>query len=379
MLNSSLRRRTKFIVAGLAMLVAACASAQTVRLSDGTAYRLKFDQPLRRGPLPRHANGLRMSADLSGLPYFTAFYDSFGTKLAMNIIGTDPSLGGATTRIPTAIIPVEIVFDDGTDLDASNEVDQVVSSPLFQNAKFASGDTLIGDTQYGDAIQRAQFWSVGGADPNYHVLLDLPTVLPVQTIHVPAARGSAVLTVTGAPVGFVDANFLSPIIDGLALSMGFGPNTVPIFVTHNILAYQGDRSNCCTLGYHYSTSGPIATAQTWIYATYMDAGVLTTDTFADITALSHEIAEWLNDPFVGAFPGINLIPAVSFQGGCLTNFETGDPLEDLADPSFVVNGYHLQDEAYLSWFLHTHPSPAANGFYSFAGNFRSPSALCGPG
>ena len=105
----------------------------------------------------------------------------------------------------------------------------------------------------------------------------------------------------------------------------------------------------------------------------MDEGVLTTDTFADTTALSHEIAEWLNDPFVGAFSGINLIPPVSFQGGCLTNFETGDPLENLDDPSFVVDGYHLQDEAYLSWFLQTYPSPAANGYYSFVGNFRTPS------
>ena len=379
MLNSSLRLKTKAILTGLAMLVAACASAQTVRLPDGTVYRMKFDQPLRRGPSQRHANGLRTSADFTGLPFFTAFYDSFGTKLAMNIIGTDPSLGAATTRIPTAIVPVEIVFDDGTDLTASNEVDLVMSSPLFQNAKFNSGDTLIGDTQYGDAIQRAQFWNVGGAEPNYHVLLDAPTVLPVHTVHIPADRGFAVLTVTGAAVGVVDGTFLSPIVDELALTMGFGPNTVPIFLTHNILEYQGDLSNCCTVGYHNSTSGPIATAQTWIYASYMDEGVLTTDTFADTTALSHEIAEWLNDPFVGAFSGINLIPPVSFQGGCLANFETGDPLENLDDPSFVVDGYHLQDEAYLSWFLHTYPSPAANGYYSFVGNFRTPSALCGPG
>jgi hypothetical protein len=379
MLNSSLLRKTKAVVTGLAMLAAACASAETVRLSDGTVYRLKFDQPLRRGPLQPHANGLRTSANLRGLPFFTAFYDSFGTKLAMNIIGTDPSLGAATTHISTAIVPVEIVFDDGTDLNASNEVDLVMSSPLFQNAKFNSGGTLIGDTQYGDAIQRAQFWNAGGSDPNYHVLLDAPTVLPIQTVHVPADRGYAVLTVTGAPVGLVDGSFLSPIVDELALSLGFGPDTVPIFLTRNILEYEGDLSNCCTFGYHNSTSGPIATAQTWIYASYMDEGVLTTDTFADTTALSHEIAEWLNDPFVGAFRGINLIPPVSFQGGCLTHFETGDPLENLAEPSFVVNGYHLQDEAYLSWFLHTRPSPAANGYYSFAGNFRTPSGLCGPG
>src|SRR5689334_10870135 len=156
MSHTFLHRKSKAILTGLAMLVAACASAQIVRLSDGTVYRMKFDQPLRRGPMQRHANGLLTSGNVRGLPYFTALYDSFGTKLAMNIVGTDPSLGAATTRISTAIVPVEIVFEDGTHLDASNEVDGVVSSPLFQNAKFKSGNTPIGDTQYGDAIQRAQ-------------------------------------------------------------------------------------------------------------------------------------------------------------------------------------------------------------------------------
>ena len=177
----------------------------------------------------------------------------------------------------------------------------------------------------------------------------------------------------------MDRDFLSPMIEEFALTSGFGPDTLPIFITHNVLQYQSNLSNCCILGYHYSTSGPIATAQTWVYATYLDPEIFGSPNFADTATLSHEIAEWLNDPFVGAFPGINFIPPISFQGGCLMNFETGDSLEDLADPSFVVNGFHLQDEAYLFWFLHTQPSPAANGYYTFVNNFTTPAALCGPG
>jgi PA domain len=92
--------------------------------------------------------------------------------------------------------------------------------------------------------------------------------------------------------------------------------------------------------------------------------------------LSHEVAEWLNDPFVGVFTlganfGINLIPPAVLpgQGGsCIFNFETGDPLE--APPAVftkVTNAttYHLQDEVFLTWYLHTTPSFSVNGWYTF--------------
>lgn len=103
--------------------------------------------------------------------------------------------------------------------------------------------------------------------------------------------------------------------------------------------------------------------------------------------LSHEISEWLNDPFVGAFfvGGINLIPPAILPGtggACIPNFETGDPLE--APPvvfTQVTSGatYHLQDEAFLTWYMHTTPSYSVNGFYSYLGTFTTPSTLCGPG
>jgi hypothetical protein len=57
----------------------------------------------------------------------------------------------------------------------------------------------------------------------------------------------------------------------------------------------------CILGYHNSQGRPAATAKTWIYAAYTEPGTFGGNSILDVRALSHEVAEWLNDPFVGAF------------------------------------------------------------------------------
>jgi hypothetical protein len=93
--------------------------------------------------------------------------------------------------------------------------------------------------------------------------------------------------------------------------------------------------------------------------------------FVDVVPLSHEVAEWLNDPFVGAFSGVNWIPPAilpSQGGSCIANFETGDPLE--GGPftfAKVTNSitYHLQDEVFLPWYLHSPPSFSVNAWNTF--------------
>lgn len=92
--------------------------------------------------------------------------------------------------------------------------------------------------------------------------------------------------------------------------------------------------------------------------------------------LSHEVSEWLNDPFVGGFDYgfLNFVPPAALtNGSCAINFETGDPLESAplqgAPNTFaqVVNGttYHLQDEVFLPWYLHIVPSFSVNQQYTF--------------
>jgi hypothetical protein len=175
-------------------------------------------------------------------------------------------------------------------------------------------------------------------------------------------------------MGVLDTSYFSSVLNTLIPS--YTANQLPIFLTDNVyLGTGGVIQNCCILGYHASQGAPIATAKTWIYAAYAEPGTFgspDTGRFEDVEPLSHEVAEWLNDPFVGTFAGVNFIPPAVLpgQGGsCIINFETGDPIEALSPSSFTktTNGmkYHLQDEVVLPWYLHSAPSFSVNGWYTF--------------
>jgi len=371
-------------------------NADTVDLDDGATYNvtLTFNRPIAFG-LEQNAgfafaatleNGVSLSV---GLAHYTANYTSFGRSYPFNIVGTDPSLGAATTYIPTVIVPIKLVFPNAGSpaLDGSNVVLKTVNSPLFLTADYTTGGIDLGVTQYADAIQRAEFWNLPGFSTGYHVLLGPVTIAATVTVNVPAGKGNIFRLQGGGLVGLVDNRFFDGVLDSLIASGAFTPDQVPIFLTDNVFeSANGAIQNCCVLGYHASQGPPIATAQTWIYAGYVEPGTFGGASTVDVQPLSHEVSEWINDPFVGTpvLGGINLIPPAILpgQGGaCIVNFETGDPLEaPVVAFTQVTNGsvYHLQDEAFLSWFLHG-PSFGVNGFYSFLGAFLTPSALCGPG
>lgn len=92
--------------------------------------------------------------------------------------------------------------------------------------------------------------------------------------------------------------------------------------------------------------------------------------FEDVTAVSHELAETFNDPFV-AFDGIhNITPFwLSAAGQCQDVMEVGDVIEDLPNPtvSITIKGftYHPQTIALLPWFEFQGNSSALNGAYSY--------------
>jgi hypothetical protein len=154
---------------------------------------------------------------------------------------------------------------------------------------------------------------------------------------------------------------------GLINSMlsNYGANQLIIFITDNvILSPTGSPSDpSFFFGFHGSQGGPIATAKTYIYAAYIEPG--TTDTVFDVHPLSHEVAEWLNDPFVGSSAGINYIPPAVLGDSCIVNFETGDPLGATFTKTTNGTTYHLQDEVFLPWYLHSTPSFSVNGWYTF--------------
>jgi hypothetical protein len=139
-------------------------------------------------------------------------------------------------------------------------------------------------------------------------------------------------------------------------NLGITPNTFPIFLTYDV--YLTQRRSCCIGGYHSST-GSTSAPQSYAHATYVDhAG-----SFAqDVSALSHEVGEWADDPLVVNINGNNTPCGI---------LENGDPLENNAnfgDFPYTANGftYNLQDLVTLPYF----GAPAGtsvNGEFTFQG------------
>lgn len=308
--------------------------------------------------------------------HWSSTFASGGITYTYTMVGTNPRKGSATSTIATTIVPLIMRFSNGTVFDGTQKVAGTTGSPIFQPAPFSSGTT-----QYGDAIQRAEFWnSVSTTSPNYHVLLGNPTIAPALVISVPAASGATTTDpYTGETIGIADINWLDPLLQSLFTSSStarnYNPSRLPIFLSNNVYLSVGspNLNNCCIGGYHSATTTNNG-LQTYIWTNNADEGVL--GGFAeDVSALSHELAEWMNDPFVN-----NVVPnwqsPIAPQYGCNNFLEVGDPLVGVL---FTVNGYdssHLQDEAFFSWFARQSPSIGINGQYTYLNTFSQLSQPC---
>jgi hypothetical protein len=234
----------------------------------------------------------------------------------------------------------------------------------------------VGDTQYTDAFQRANFWDDIG--PDYHVKLAPVKVLSPILIDVPNDRGlSLSKDVFGScgPLAIFDINYLDPLLDNTIIpalaAQGVNPGTFPIFLMANAVLSEGNPrnlNNCCYLGYHGVTgSGAL---QTYSPADFDTTGLFG-DAANDTSVLSHEVAEWMDDPL-----GNNPTPLWGHTGqvgGCQNNLEVGDPLTGtLIPPVTMPNGftYHLQELAFFNWFYGA-PSIAVNGWFSDNGTFTT--------
>jgi len=162
------------------------------------------------------------------------------------------------------------------------------------------------------------------------------------------------------------------------------------FLFPNVFLYFGDPSNCCVIGFHSYDFEPGSTPSTELryvanYSSWITPGLFG-DGFADVTALSHEIAETYNDPFVASDGVHNITPWwLSPNGNCQDNLETGDVVEGLPNATYPVtmNGftYHPQNEALLPYFEFEQPSTAIDHAYSYPNEsvLTGPSPLQNPG
>ncbi|GCE10791.1 hypothetical protein [Tengunoibacter tsumagoiensis] len=299
-------------------------------------------------------------ATAASLPTWSSSFSYQGLNYSYTMIGTNPANGSAKTIVAVDIIPLIFTFSDGTQLDGNTVLKQITGSALFRRAQF-----ITGNTQYMDAIQRGQFWSsVSTKSPNYHVLLGKPTIKATQTLTVPANAGYIKKDANNNTVGYVDVNWFNPQADSLVVKND-APNHLVIFSAVNIYQYSGDPNQCCIGGFHNAV---LSNGQffTYAYASYDQAG----DVFTNINGLTHEIAEWANDPYVN-----NETPNwYATNYGCSNYLEVGDPA---VGKDFVLNGLNYQDEVYFSWFAHENPSQGYNGQYDYLGTlYTSPPAGC---
>ncbi len=315
------------------------------------------------------------------LPHWSSSFTYQGTTYPFTMVGSAPALGSATTTIPTVIVPLSFTFSNGVTLDGTSQVAPTVASPIFQNASFSSGTT-----QFGDAMQRAEFWNyVSTVSPGYHVLLGAPTVLATQSYSVPSNLGVEFTgSVSGAPIGLLSYQGFNQKVGNLLVSLHISPGTIPIFLTFDTFLYLQSVSVCCVLGYHGATTSlngqGMQQVNTYLYAAYSEPGIFGAlpgyPSIQDISALSHEVAELMNDPFVG-----NVVPAWSVpaepQYGCSNLLEVGDPLVDY-DYTVNMHGvkYHPQDIAFAPWFEKSPTSFSINGQYTYLGTYPTYAPGC---
>jgi hypothetical protein len=333
-----------------------------------------------------------------------------GVTYGYNMVGADPSncSGSACSVTVEADITPLIVNIQGLTFDGTRVLGATLASPQFALNDYGStpaataagefpalprkvrgpGGVLSQDDagnslQLQDATMRAQFNQTGSS--NFHLILH-PNVKPAVTIDVPSSQG--VLAQSGRGVIFADISIGWWVTRIQNLQVQADPTHLPIYLTDSVLLHIGPNVfNCCVIGFHGaalvpglgagSTNGNGSQAvQTYVWASWVQPGIYarpdggTNWALQDIHAVSHEVAEWADDPFTNNFVQPWLTPTAP-QYGCTGILETGDPVVAIGfamgtnalDQGPNPNGsqsadgfYHPEDEAYLPWFMRTAPN-----------------------
>ena len=364
-----------------------------------------------------------------------------GVTYGYNMVGSDPNncTGSAcSTTVEADITPI-IVHVGGWTFDGTSVLGATLASPQFANNDYGSTPFATGPNtataslprgpggllsqadagvplQLEDATMRAQFNKTGSS--GYHLKLHA-NVLPAVTIDVPSNQGTVIASGRGVPGADINISWWSAQINNLEQSAD--ATHLPIYLTDNVFLHIGpDINNCCVIGYHGTRAAGLgggnggsngnAVVQTFAWASYVRPGFYSrpaggTDwALQDIHALSHEISEWADDPFVNNTVEPWLTPTAP-QYGCTGVLETGDPVVGIGfakgtntfaqgpNPNGTQSAdgyYHPEDEALLPWFMrlpsnNTGSEPNQSGVggrYTFMGDlnpfpgFRAPATGC---
>lgn len=400
------RRKSRVALAftGAVLLAAALIPASAYASAGDSSSRSDWTPGYDKADVEKSFQGSRT------VPHWTSSFTDPTNHVAypFTIVGSDPRLGGSTT-VATVIVPLTFKFVAGSQdvsmlaahgfvaaaqdmsMSGADDVAATLASPIFTPSNFSaiSGDSGV---QYGDAVMRAQFGQVG---TGYHVILGQPDILKPVTIDVPEDKGVAVFNPIGVLTGIVDATWFKERLRHAISERHVDPTTLPIFLSHNVFQYQGNYLNCCSIGGHGAGSptstDPVSVdgkgrnpVHTYVYAAYITphsfpGSPLPIAGQSDIHALSHEISEWMTNPFGGNMVQPYQVPLAP-PGTCGSALESGDvvagvwfPMPGNPDPA-SRGMWHPQDEAFLNWFARNGEAAdlaPADGRFTFMGPLTS--------
>jgi hypothetical protein len=363
-----------------------------------------------------------------------------GVTYGYNMVGANPnscSGAGCSATVQADITPIDVNVA-GMSFKGSDVVAATLASPEFATNDYGStpfatagfpnvprgvgGVLSQGDSgnalQVEDATMRAQFNQTGSS--SYHLSL-VPHVLPAVTIDVPSEQGTLFKSGRGTIFADIDITWWAARIQNLNTTAD--PTHLPIWLTNDVYLHVGPNPlHCCVIGFHGasevnghglgSTHGNgNQVIQTYAWASWVSPGRYarpnggTAWALQDIHALSHEVAEWADDPFTNNTVEPWKTPTAP-QYACTGLLETGDPVvaigfakgtntfEQGPNPNGTQSAdgfYHPEDEVFLPWFMRSAPntiseatqSPSANiGRYTLMGDlnrfpgFRMPATGC---
>jgi len=310
-----------------------------------------------------------------------------GNTYDFSIVGGNFTSGAGVTTVPLDILPVVITFTptgdvyDPTTANSScgepvSPLTAVETGPELVPRKWYAGHTYLGHGQYLDAQLRGEFWNwtnPSGASPGFGLNLSVsnPENL-TYSIDAPEENAG-----TCDNLGEIDLNTFDAAVQSFLQS--WTSTTVPLFVLKNVVLTESNGTICCVGGYHSAFTDSSGNTQTYAVTSYLTPDVVASSglgVFDNLAIISHEIAEWVNDPFVNdPTPSWGHLGQVS---GCQANLEVGDPLTgtlfSVAPPRPGGLTYDLQELVYAGWFYDQ--NWGVNGWYSTRGTFTSGASLC---
>lgn len=175
--------------------------------------------------------------------------------------------------------------------------------------------------------------------------------------NVPKTQGTLLQSGRGVVFASVNIDWWAAQIQQLETSAD--PKHLPLYMTNNVMLHIGlDPFNCCIFGFHgtqavgygagSTDSQGNAPVQTFAWASWIQPGLYSRPpvdggrlwALQEIHALSHEIAEWADDPFVNNTVQPWLTPTAP-QYGCTNYLETGDPVVGIGLVSEATQCYSV--------------------------------------